>query len=94
MLDPPGPGIELVSPASQGGFLTTGPPGNNDIISINKLNYKYNLVYILKTAILTCSEKHDIFICSYKKQNRKIEKTFLKKENKKLSCYIFLSHTD
>ena len=25
--DPPGPGIEPVSPALQEGFLTTGPPG-------------------------------------------------------------------
>ena len=26
-LSRPGPGIELVSPALQGGFLTAGPPG-------------------------------------------------------------------
>ena len=29
MWDPPGPGIELVSPALAGGFLTTGPPGKS-----------------------------------------------------------------
>ena len=28
MLDLPGPGIEPVSPALAGGFLTTAPPGN------------------------------------------------------------------
>ena len=27
----PGPGIELVSPALVGGFLTTGPPGKSQI---------------------------------------------------------------
>ena len=27
--DPPGPGIESVSPALAGGFLTTGPPGKS-----------------------------------------------------------------
>ena len=27
--DRPRPGIELVSPSLQGGFLTTGPPGNS-----------------------------------------------------------------
>ena len=29
MWDFPGPGIKLVSPALQGGFLTTGPPGKS-----------------------------------------------------------------
>ena len=29
MWDPPGPGIEPVSPALAGGFLTTGPPGKS-----------------------------------------------------------------
>jgi len=30
MLNLPGPGMELVSPAVAGGFLTTGPPGKSD----------------------------------------------------------------
>ena len=28
MWDPPGPGLEPVSPALAGGFLTAGPPGS------------------------------------------------------------------
>ena len=34
MWDPPRLGIELVSPALQGGFLTTGPPGKPQIAYI------------------------------------------------------------
>ena len=33
MWDLPGPGIELVSPALQGGFLTTGPPGKPSFLT-------------------------------------------------------------
>ena len=35
--DLPGPGIELVLPSLQGGFLTTGPPGKPDCILLNVL---------------------------------------------------------
>ena len=28
----PGPGIELVSPELAGGFLTTGPPGESQLL--------------------------------------------------------------
>ena len=39
MWDLPGPGIEPVSPAFQGRFLTTGPPGKPPIIGIFKVTY-------------------------------------------------------
>ena len=33
----PGPGVESVSPALEGGFLTIGPPGNSkDLFNILK----------------------------------------------------------
>ena len=34
MWDLPGPGLEPVSPASAGGFLTTAPPGKPDTLFI------------------------------------------------------------
>ena len=39
MWDLPGPGTEPVSPASAGGFLTTGPPGksNSHFLEVNQL---------------------------------------------------------
>ena len=36
MWDLPGPGIEPVSPALAGGFLTTAPPGNPGLLMKNK----------------------------------------------------------
>ena len=38
----PGPGIESMSPALAGRFLTTGPPGNSQILKYRQifLNYK------------------------------------------------------
>ena len=34
----PRPGIEPLSPALQGGFLTTGPPGKSPKFTLNKIN--------------------------------------------------------
>ena len=34
MRDPPGPGIEPVSPALAGGFSATAPPGKHELFSI------------------------------------------------------------
>ena len=41
MWDLPGPGIEPMSPALAGGFLTTAPPGNSCTIQFFKMFMKY-----------------------------------------------------
>ena len=38
MWDLPGPGLELVSPALAGGFLTTAPPGKSLVVCFYKTN--------------------------------------------------------
>ena len=52
MWDFPGPGIEPVSPAVAGGFLTTGPPG------------KSSPTFSLSLRLVHCSELFQIFFCS------------------------------
>ena len=42
MWDLPGPGLEPVSPALAGGFLTTAPPGKSLDFSLNILNTNKN----------------------------------------------------
>ena len=39
MRDLPGPGLEPVSPALAGGFLTTAPPGKTFCVAILRQNY-------------------------------------------------------
>ena len=41
MWDLPGPGLEPVSPALTGGFLTTAPPGNSLNYCLNLYTYVY-----------------------------------------------------
>ena len=50
MWDVPGPGIEPVSPALAGGFLTTGPPGKSPNLLIFILNTKINV----HTRVMIC----------------------------------------
>ena len=45
----PGPGIEPVSLALQGGFLTTGPPGKPRAFLLN-LYFKMCLKYVCKLS--------------------------------------------
>ena len=45
MWDLPGPGIEPVSPALAGGFLTTAPPGKSQLDSLKKFFFK--LIYFI-----------------------------------------------
>ena len=45
MWDLPGPGIEPMSPALAGGFLTTVPPGKTLIIVISRTSFSYLVVY-------------------------------------------------
>ena len=53
MLNLPGPGIEPVSPALAGGFLTTGPPGKPLVIlSKEKLSILL-LLYNLFVSVWT-----------------------------------------
>ena len=51
MWDLPGPGLEPVSPALAGGFLTTAPPGKSRSVVLN-LNVSV-YVYILLLHIFT-----------------------------------------
>ena len=43
MWDLPGPGLEPVSPALAGGFLTTAPPGKPLKLNFLKMYYEKNL---------------------------------------------------
>mgnify|MGYP006996692873 CR=1 FL=1 len=42
----PQPGIELASPAWEGGFLTTGPPGQSHTLSFRKGKLSSNAVFL------------------------------------------------
>ena len=54
MWDLPGPGIEPVSPALAGGFLTTAPPGKSDLMD---LKHQKNLQFLFRASLPqgTCS---------------------------------------
>ena len=43
----PGPGMELASPALQGGFLTTGPPGKSLLLILFSVSLTSVLNYFL-----------------------------------------------
>ena len=43
MWDLPGPGLEPVSPALAGGFLTTAPPGEAPEMALNKTQVEYGM---------------------------------------------------
>ena len=45
MWDLPGPGLEPVSPALAGGFLTTAPPGKSYIFTITSEFYTTAFMY-------------------------------------------------
>ena len=49
MWDPPGPGIEPVSPALAGGFLTTAPPGKSSMESDFLKHKSYHITLLIKT---------------------------------------------
>ena len=53
MWDLPGPGLEPVSPALAGGFLTTAPPGKSNISSLKSCLFKAILVFICTLYIET-----------------------------------------
>ena len=52
MWDLPGPGLEPVSPALAGGFLTTAPPGKPLKFYLILINLKLNNLMKLVAAIL------------------------------------------
>ena len=56
MWDLPGPGMEPVSPALAGGFLTAGPPGKSQNVTFLKSEVSYlNVVKLLSRVQLFCS---------------------------------------
>ena len=52
MWDLPGPGIEPMSPALAGGFLTTAPPGKPFYLLQGRIIYNNIFVYYIKHSIL------------------------------------------
>ena len=74
MWDLPGPGIELVSPALAGGFLTTAPSGKS-LYSVydtifgehkNQIAHHFLLLNMQKPFILYTGKCVAIFKCSFK----------------------------
>ena len=53
MWDLPGPGLEPMSPALAGGFLTTGPPGKSEIF----------FFFNIKNYLSSVTGFYDYFIC-------------------------------
>ena len=45
MWDLPGPGLEPVSPALAGGFLTTAPPGKSSLAVFNEVTYTETKIF-------------------------------------------------
>ena len=61
MWDLPGPGLEPVSPALAGGFLTTAPPGKSwDVTS--EIRFKKTRACPL-ALLLTCSDANQLPRC-------------------------------
>ena len=52
MWDPPGPGIEPVSPALAGGLLTTAPPGKSLSQILDQPKHVINQYYLLLLDML------------------------------------------
>ena len=52
MWDLPGPGVEPVSPALSGGFLTTAPPGKSDTLAFELVNLLLMMGYLMKEGHL------------------------------------------
>ena len=51
MWDLPGPGIEPVSPALAGGFLTTAPPGKSPLVDFYFSQWLYSMTVIIYFGI-------------------------------------------
>ena len=56
--DPPRPGIEPVSPALAGGFLTTAPPGKPIFLSF----LKYLFIYLAASGLIC--DMRDLSLCA------------------------------
>ena len=71
MWDLPGPGLEPVSPALAGGFLTTAPPGNSHLGDLFFFNLIYLFIYLFLAvlglrccarAFSSCGERRLLFV--------------------------------
>ena len=72
MWDLPGPGLEPVSPALSGGFLTTAPPGKSSKIVLDLLyvlEKRVNVLISLEARVLTMG-KRDVEIWNGGRQGR------------------------
>ena len=58
MWDLPGPGLEPVSPALAGGFLTTAPRGKSLSIGFDIVCVRVSWTYILYTVIILVRDPH------------------------------------
>ena len=59
MWDLPGPGLEPVSPALAGGFLTTAPPGKSLLLTARKLfveTYLYKVHISIQLTVFLQAE--------------------------------------
>ena len=76
MWDLPGPGLEPVSPALSGGFLTTAPPGKPSLFVLN-VSFKQGLCYFFRHRLTWnfCLNKCQLFFIAHisKKLRVKLE---------------------
>ena len=67
MWDLPGPGLEPVSPALAGGFLTTAPPGKPQHVFLNQVSvFTILRPYIVhhRSALFLVPHSHTSFLCT------------------------------
>ena len=76
MWDPPGPGLEPVSPALAGRFLTTAPPGKPPLVGFNPIYQLLSRACLIPSLLVVisfmCCSKELPYVCICGHFNRKL----------------------